>query len=83
MARCASIGSPVTSPIAEMPRIKGAALVADPDEGAVDVKIEGLEAKTRGGGLAADRDKDLVGIECSLLAIRRFDLERPAFLLTF
>ena len=62
---------------------RGAALVAEPDEGAVDVEIEGLEAKTRGGGLAADRDKDLVGIECSLLAIRRFDLERPAFLLTF
>ena len=71
IARWASIGSPVTSPIAQTLRIEVAQVVVDAHERAAHRKIERLEPEAARAGAPADRDQHLVGGDRALLAVRR------------
>ena len=65
IARCASIGSPVTSPIAQTLRIEVAERSSMRRNGPAIVEVERLEPEAARARAPSDRDQNLVGRDAS------------------
>ena len=77
MARCASIGSPVTSPIAQTLRIEVRHWSSMRMNAPLIVEVESLEARSlRVSGLRPTVTRILSAGICALLAVRRLDQQR-------
>ena len=78
IARCASIGSPVTSPIAQTLRIDVRHWSSMLHGAAVHVEHQRLQPPAVGARPPADRDQHLVGRQRRLVALRVADAHRVA-----